>query len=79
MVTSQSLPNNEWFEYDDGNQAYTAQGIDNQAIQAIIDSQPSTSQDKPKVTVQRWYILVDIANDKEPMINLLFTKPYQRL
>ncbi|CAG2251966.1 unnamed protein product [Mytilus edulis] len=53
VVTSQALPSNEWFEYDDGNQAYTSQGIDNQALQAIIDSQPSTSQDKPKVTVQR--------------------------
>ena len=56
---TQSLPNNEWFEYDvtdeQGNTfTHTAESADTAAaIQSLLDMQANGGQQKPKVTVQR--------------------------
>ncbi|XP_048746376.2 BRCA2-interacting transcriptional repressor EMSY-like [Ostrea edulis] len=48
-TSGDNLPSNEWFEYDDNNPSFQA-GVDNAAVQALIEQQSSS---KPKVTVQR--------------------------
>ncbi|XP_062578349.1 BRCA2-interacting transcriptional repressor EMSY-like [Saccostrea cucullata] len=48
-ASSENLPNNEWFEYDDNNPSFQS-GVDQAAVQALIEQQGSN---KPKVTVQR--------------------------
>ncbi|XP_078310623.1 uncharacterized protein LOC111136248 isoform X2 [Crassostrea virginica] len=48
-ASSENLPNNEWFEYDDNNSSFQS-GVDQSAVQALIEQHGPS---KPKVTVQR--------------------------
>lgn len=48
-ASSENLPNNEWFEYDDNNSSFQS-GVDQSAVQALIEHHGPS---KPKVTVQR--------------------------
>ena len=61
-VSSQSLPNNEWFEYDVGEEPVQHfSGDTAEAIQSLLDMQASESgQPRQKVSVQRYSINFEV-------------------